>query len=297
MNPNTPTAALLSMLAAAGLLLLWHGATRRERPTRPAKISNRARQTLNRTRLTPLNLAILAISVIAGLIYAARSGFWAVAILIPALAWGLPLMLKSPSRQDVERLDGLSQWIRRLAGLIASGRGLRQTLITSLDSAPKAIEPQIRALANRLRNGLPTEVALYRLGDDLADPVADKAVAALIKASTTAEASVASLLNDVAQMISDEVQARQQIATAQTAPRTGARIVSMITTAILLFLVFVSDLGAAYHDTLLGQVVLVVLSGIYALLLWWIRSLATPAPAARFIQTPAKFLTLQGVRR
>ncbi|WP_347350371.1 type II secretion system F family protein [Intrasporangium sp.] len=289
MTPAGPLGALAGMLLTGGALLVYLGATRRDRPPPPtgarAGLFPRARAGLAGA-VTRRELLILAVTALAGLSYAARTGFWAAALLAPAAAWGLPRLLAAPPATPVARLDALAQWTRRVAGLIESGHQLNEALIASARATPPAIQPQVQALVNRIRARQPVHLALYQFGDEMADPVADKVVAALIKAATVTSSAVAAILGELARMTADEVHYRHQLAAAQAGPRTTARVVTGIVTLILIGFVFFTPQGAAYQQPL-GQLVLLALSVIYGGLLWWIRAASLPPVVPRFIRTPA----------
>ena len=99
----------------------------------------------------------------------------------PLAALGLPLLLAPPgSATAIPRLEALQEWTRSLAGVLTVGTGLEQAIIVTARSAPAAIRPQVAGLAGRLAARTPTDVALHRFADDLADPTGDLIVTSLL---------------------------------------------------------------------------------------------------------------------
>ena len=297
MTPTTALGTLLGLLTAAGVVLLAVGLTRTERPD---PVATRNTGALGRARVAAggglgrRDLLILAGTGTIGLVYGASTGFWAMGLLIPTLAWGLPKVLADPPTASVAKLDAIQQWTRKLSGLIEAGYALNPAITVSARTAPAAIRADVQALAARMRSRQSSIAALYRFGDELADPVADKVVAALVKASTVDESSLAPILTELSKMVNDEVGYRQATTLAQSSPRATARKVTYVTVAASLGFILLTSYGQAYREVL-GQLVLLSLAGLYAALLWWIRAKSTAPPIPRWLVTPARYAT--GERR
>ncbi len=56
----------------------------------------------------------------------------------------------SGQRQRTAMLEGLEQWIRRLADMVTASRGLEDALEASARSAPAAVAGPVQRLAARL---------------------------------------------------------------------------------------------------------------------------------------------------
>lgn len=293
MSTTTVLGTLLGLLTAAGVVLLISGLVRTERPER---VPTRAAGGFGRARaaaaggLGRRDLIILAAAGTAGIVYGGRSGFWVMGLLIPAVVWGLPKLLADPPTTSVAKLDALQQWTRKLSGLIEAGYVLKPAITTSAQTAPPAIRAEVQMLSARLRSSQSSIADLYRFGDELADPVADKVVATLIKASSVDELSLAPILGELSKMVSDEVGYRQATTLAQTSPRATARKVTYVTVAASFVFILFTSYGETYREPL-GQLVLLVLAGLYGLLLWWIRVQSTAPPVPRWLVTPARYAT------
>ena len=83
------------------------------------------------------------------------------------------------------------------------------------------------------------------------------------------------------------MRARREIEADRAKPRSTARWVTIITVGVLAVLALSGDYVAPY-GTPLGQVLLVVLLGLYVATLIWMRRMATGQPLPRFIGAAAK---------
>lgn len=295
MSTMTAVGTLLGLLTGVGALLLIAGLRRREvdegrNPNRRRSAAAARARAASSGRLTRREIIVLVVTVTGGLVYGATTGFWAMGLLIPVMAVGLPRVLADPPTSSVETLDALQQWTRKLAGLIEAGYTLGPALSVSARTAPPTIAPHVQRLVVSMRSSRSTTAALYRFGDELNDPVADKVVAALIKAATVNENAVAPILTALATMVTDEVSYRQATLLAQTSPRSTASKVTLVTVAASLAFILLTNFGQAYREPL-GQLVLLSLAGLYGLLLWWIKAKSTLTPVPRWLVTPTRYAT------
>ena len=82
------------------------------------------------------------------------------------------------------------------------------------------------------------------------------------------------------------MRARREIEADRAKPRATARWVTIITVSVLAFLALSGEYIAPF-GTPLGQLLLVLLLGLYVATLVWMRSMATGAPLPRFIGATA----------
>ena len=216
---------------------------------------------------------------------------WTLAVLLGAVAWavtgwpavagacvagvlGLPAVVgaEARARGQIERIEAVEEWARRVADVLAIGVGLEQAIQTAARTAPAPIAPEAQTLAARIAARMPTEVALRRFADEVADPTADLVVAALVLASRRRGPGVATALTALSESVAEEVAARRRIEADRAKPRATARAVTVIT----LVIAALGLLNRGYtgpYATSLGQVVLAATLAFFGAALWWMHSM------------------------
>jgi Flp pilus assembly protein TadB len=269
---------------AAGLLVIWSGLVGRPGPqtSRPPSrlVAAAARPFQPQVRRRSAAAAVSAVVVLV----ATR---WPAAAIAAGLAaaWLPRVMSGRAVARQLERLDAIEQWVRKLAGLLGASRGLEDALQTSVHHTPAPIRPEVEVLARRLRTGMPVEEVLYRFADDLDDPVGDLVAGALIQASHVRGRGVQQLLADLAAMVGDDVTGRREVEASRAPHRTTVRGLAVIFVLFGAALAMRPDYSAAY-DTVLGQLVLAVVLGVCGAGLWIMHRLASQAPVERFLTHP-----------
>lgn len=288
MNALIP--ALAGALIVAGLLGAVAGL--RPQPATPAapkrgwvtKARTLARLGLvnRRTRL------LLGAGTAVGITVAALTG-WVIAIpLVPAAAAGLPILLTAPpSSSKIDRLEAMEEWTRSLSGILTAGVGLEQALISTLRSTPEAIRPEVTRLASRLRARWATEDAIRAFADELDDATGDLVAGNLILGARRRGAGVASVLEALAESTAADVAARREIESDRAKPRSTARWVTLITISVLGVLALTGDYIRPYGSPI-GQMLLVLLLGLYVGTLLWMRKMSMGKPLPRFIGSAVK---------
>lgn len=197
---------------------------------------------------------------------------------------GLPAMVAAGTNAEdqIDRVEAVEEWTRRLADVLAIGVGLEQAIQTAARTAPPPIAAEVATLSARLAARTPTETALRRFADDLDDPTADLVVASLILASRRRGPGVAAALTAIADSVGEEVAARRRIEADRAKPRTTARAVTVITLTIIA----AGMLNRSYtgpYGTPLGQVVLSATLGFFGVALWWMHSMTRSTRPARLL--------------
>jgi Flp pilus assembly protein TadB len=268
-------AAVAALVAAAGIALMVAAATGWQPRTRVAA-AHRADWSWASLRW----LAALAIA-LAGWV---GTGWPALGLGAAVAALGLPAMSGAGARAEgqIERVEAVEEWTRRLADVLAIGVGLEQSIQTAARTAPAPIVAEVATLSARISARTPTESALRRFADDLDDPTADLVVAALILASRRRGPGVAAALTAIADSVGEEVAARRRIEADRAKPRTTARAVTALTLAIIA----AGLLNRGYtgpYGTFLGQVVLAATLGFFGAALWWMHSMTRTTRPARIL--------------
>jgi len=261
-------------------------------PRRPGSGSGRLVSALGRVRSRTWVLA--GVGVAAGVVVAVVSGWLVAVVAVPVAVVGLPVLLASPPSQ-VPRLEALEEWARSVATILRAGAGLEQALLVTVGSAPPAIGPEVTRLAVRIRARWDTTTALRAFADDLDDAAGDLVIASLILSARRRGGGLAASLEAMAASLAAQVSARRQVETDWAKPRGTARWITVIT-VVMVVLLSLSGRYVAPYATTLGQVILLVLLAGYAAVLVWLRWMIRPQPVPRFLGAAAAARTRQVVR-
>lgn len=278
MTPLIP--AVGGALIVAGILILIFGRDLLPQ-TRLTTPSSRARSRWRRINNLTKILALAGLA--AGLLISMLTGWLIAIVIVPLAAIGLPVLLSTPgTAARIDRLEGLEEWTRALAGVLTVGVGLEEAIRATLRSTPASIRPEVTTLVARLRARIGTEQALRAFADDIDDSTGDLVAAYLILGARRRGQGLASVLDTLAESVAADVRARRAIEADRAKPRTTARWVTIITVVVLAVLALTGDYIAPY-GTPIGQLILGALLAAYAGLLIWMRSMAKGKPIPRFL--------------
>ncbi|WP_336921815.1 type II secretion system F family protein [Aquipuribacter sp. SD81] len=280
---------LLAGLAALGVLLAVLGALpappprvrvdeTRRRPSPVDRLLGRHLPPRQRRRRRLLLGGGVAVGVVVWLV----TGFVLAVVLAPLAIFGLPTLLSAPrSAVDVNRLNALEQWTRSLSGVLVVGAGIESALIASAASAPAAIRDDVNLLAARINARWPTDRAVRQFADDFDDATADLVAATLVLGAQRRGDGLAAVLDDLAASVAEEVRIRRAIEADRAKPRTTARIV----TAVSLTGVAIGFVSGYFGPFMagIGQLILVVLLGLFVGCLVWMRAVTAGTPTPRFL--------------
>ncbi|MEV0639661.1 type II secretion system F family protein [Streptomyces sp. NPDC050619] len=186
-------------------------------------------------------------------------------------------------RAAMRRVEALASWTESLRDTIAGAVGLEQAIPASARAAAPVLRPHLDALVDRLRSRTPLPDALQQLADEIDDASADIIVAALILNARLRGPGLRQVLGALAKSAREEVDMRQRVMAQRASTRRSVQIVVAVSVAFVLGLsIFNRDFVAPY-GTAVGQVVLAIVCGLFALGFWWLRKLST-------IETPERFL-------
>ena len=167
----------------------------------------------------------------------------------------------------------------------APGRASSRRSSARSRTAPEQIEEEVRLLAARLQAGWLARSALLAFADEIADPVCDQVVAALILHLTDRGERLGDVLGSIAGAASAEVATRREIEAKRTQPRFAVRFLTGMTLATLAYGLVNTEYIRPY-GTPVGQLVMVVLGAAFIGLLAWVRSMSQPPRPARFLPAP-----------
>ncbi|WP_078661419.1 type II secretion system F family protein [Streptomyces sp. NRRL B-24484] len=293
LTPEALMAALGGTAAVGGLVLAVVGlvGTRgpaRARPQGP--IERRLRAAASQSDGTgPLSVwanqrALLPAAAVTGLLVWLFSSWPIGGLLSAAAVLGLPWIWQPGrgSKAQIQRLEALEEWVRRLSDIHTAGVSLEQAVTSSLRTAPKPLTGQLTRLASRLASGWRPQLAYRSFADELNDASADSVAALLIMHAQDRGAGLSSALKELAAQLAEEVLMRRKVEADREKPRTNMRWVSMFC-LIVFALTVLSGSFVEPYNTLTGQVLAVALAVAFVGVIVWMRRMSLAKPAPRFL--------------
>ena len=280
-------AALCGTGVGLGLVLVtagWRGVDL-PHPTRP----------LDRRRVERVNLR-LGLAAGAAVVVGAATG-WPVGAVLAALAGLGALSLLGGARRHqaaVGRIEAVAGWAEMLRDTMAGSAGLEQAIIATATLAPLPIRAAVATLAVRLE-GERLAPALRAFADDVADPTCDLVVAALVLAAEHQAQRLGELLGSLAAAARDQATMRLRVEAGRARTRTSVKVIVGATGALVLGLALFNRGYLAPYDTATGQLVLVLVGGVFAVAFTWLARMTRPVAVDRFL-TDASELTIPGRR-
>jgi Flp pilus assembly protein TadB len=275
-------AAVLGVGVGMGLWLIVRGWT--AAPVISARRSRRGPALAGRRGLLKA-AACVGVGVLVG----AVSGWVVGAVLAAVAAWWLPRLL-GPDRASVARVarfEAIASWAEMLRDTLSAAAGLEQAILVTAPLVPEPIRGPVTTAAGRLRAGHRLAPVLRRLADELADPTADLVLSALVLAAEQRAKDLGELLGSLAGAARDHAALRMSIAASRAQARSEVRITVGVTVAFALILLAFDRRYLDAYDSPGGQLVLLVVGGLFA---------SGFALAARFgrIPEPQRFLSPAG---
>jgi Flp pilus assembly protein TadB len=278
---------LVAVLCGAGVgfgLLLCAGGLRRRPRAKTTGAAVVARLAGGRA---PVQLAaVLVAAAVVGLV----TGWLVGGVLAGLAVWALPGMLTGAERARavrLRRLEAIATWTESLRDTLSAAAGLEQTIMATAATAPAAVRPEVVALAEALRRGVRLPDALRAFAADLADPVADTVVAALLLASTQGAGKLSEPLGLLAAATRDDVAAQRRVERSRAKAATDARMIIGTTLAMAVGLVVFNRGFLRPYDSVGGQVVLAVVGLLFAVGFRWLHRLSRQAEPDRVLSLDA----------
>jgi tight adherence protein B len=276
-------AIVMGMLTGWGLWLFATGARRIERPTSQLVYEVRAKLT-SATRIRLLAAAGTGLLILV----ATR---WPVAALIGGLfAWAAPALLGGNRREAhaQAKLDAIASWTEAMRGRLRSYAGIEQAIRESADQAKPPIHAQTVGLSAALTAGVRLPDALASFQADIDHHAADLVAASLRQASTRRGGNLAGQLAWLSTAVRERVAARQRIETARAEAKSSARIVILIVAAVGIGLFLFNRPLLAPYDQPGGQIVLLLVGGIWTLATIYLQKLTRLPEQTRVLQAPSQ---------
>ncbi|BCB74491.1 hypothetical protein GCM10022251_74130 [Phytohabitans flavus] len=212
---------------------------------------------------------------------------WLVGGLWAGLAvWLLPgiLMGAEHARQTrLRRLEGIATWTESLVATLSGAAGLEQTIIATAPTAPAPIRAPVAGLAAALQRGVRLPDALRAFGTELADPVGDTVVAALLLAARDGAGRLAEPLSLLAAAAREDVAAQRRVEKGRAKAAADARLIIGTTLAMAVGLVVFNRGYLTPYDSAAGQIVLALVGVMFAVGFRWLYTLSQAKPLPRVL--------------
>lgn len=208
-----------------------------------------------------------------------------VGIAVPGTPW--LFTVGHAEQRAITRIEAVGEWTRRLRDVSGTGQGLQQAIVATVATAPEEIAQEVELLASRLQAGWHGKDALLAFAGQIGDPVCDQVVAALILHLSDRGERLGDVLGSIATAAAAEVATRREVEAKRTQPRFAVRFLTGMTLLTLAYGLLNPEYMEPY-GTATGQVVLIVLGGLFIALLAWTRSMSLPPPPVRFLAIPTR---------
>lgn len=277
--------ALAAVLVVAAILVLIV-ALRPAPPTTAAARPVRARRS-RFSRLSKRDRTVLLVAAVGGVALYLYTGWIILIVAVPAAAFLFPRLLGTREAKDeVTRLTSLESWVRGLAGVIVANTPLEQAIRNSVANAPAPIAAEVQRLATRIANRVEPRAALRAFADDLGDPTADVVVTHLQLATDIAGPGLAESLTTIADSISEEVNVRRDVDALRAGPIRTMRLIAFGIGGLIAVIALTSPLPDsmfAPYRSAIGQTMLLVWVGVFALAVRSSYQVTKPRPLARLL--------------
>jgi Flp pilus assembly protein TadB len=279
----TLTAVLGGAMVGGGVLLFV--VALRGLPVRPgAAQGKRGREELVRSLTTRGAIAAVVGALV---LIVTRWPVAAVGAALLTLGWRGIAGGAAEERKAMARLEALAAWTESLRDTIAGAVGLEQAIPSSLRAAAPVLQSPLRTLVDRLHTRMPMPDALRRFADDLNDPSADLVVGALILNAKLRGPGLRDMLGALSTSARAELDMRRRVEANRRTTRFSVQIVVGVSVGVSLLLAIFNRSYVQPYDGFLGQIVLTVVVGLYALGFIWLRRLAKFDMPQRFLGTAA----------
>ncbi|HIY86590.1 MAG TPA: type II secretion system F family protein [Candidatus Yaniella excrementavium] len=245
---------ILGLALGAGLLLIWWSFwPQKRKPSDPAP--SKAQQLIARSGIAHITVpGVLTLSLVLAFVVficlTALTGAVPIGVCFGLFAAAVPwagLSWQANRRQTVLR-EIWPDAIDNLRSAVRAGLTLPEALAQLGDRGPEELRSAFEGFARDYRSGARFEDALYRLKNTLADPTADRLVAALQVTREVGGADIGRLLQTLSDFLRDDARTRAELEARQSWTVNGARLAVVAPWIILLLLSTQPDAAAAYQS-------------------------------------------------
>jgi Flp pilus assembly protein TadB len=183
----------------------------------------------------------------------------------------------------VAKIEAIAGWAEQLRDVMAAAAGIQEAIVATGPLAPAPIRDEVGRLVERIstrRERL--RPALGRFADELAHPLGDMVVTSLLLASER-QGRLGDLLSEVARSARQTATMRLRVEAARARTYVTTRLIVGITVLITTWLLVFRREYLAPFDTAGGQVMLVVIGGVFVGAGVLMRRMAEPNEPARLL--------------
>lgn len=162
----------------------------------------------------------------------------------------------------IDRTEAIATWTESVRDTMAAAAGLEEAIAATAVAPPAPIAAEVRRLSHRLGHQRLSD-ALVAFADDLAHPSADLVVAALTIAARMEAADLGGVLSRLAISIRDDATMRVKVETGRAKLRTSAKIICGAVAATVAMLMLLSRSYLDAYDSVTGQLMLLVVAGVF----------------------------------
>jgi tight adherence protein B len=190
--------------------------------------------------LRPAHLVLLTIgcALLAAAVVLAATSTWSIALVFGLFGGAAPglFLRRRVLRRRKERRELWPYVVDDLGSGIRAGLSLPEAVAAVAERGPEQLRPDFAAFASAYRASGSFTASLQRLGDELADPIADRVVEALSLARDVGGTDVGRLLRNLSHAMREDSRARGEIEARQSWTVNGARLAVAAPWAVLLLL-------------------------------------------------------------
>ena len=214
---------------------------------------------------------------------------WIVGGVVAALAvWAAPRLV-GPDRRHaaaLARIEAVASWTEMLRDTLSAAAGLEQTIMATAPLAPAPIRAEVGSAAASIAAGQRLAPALRQLAVDIADPVGDLVIAALVLAVEQQARQLGELLGSLARSARAQAAMRMRVEAGRARTRTSVRVVVGTTAAFAAAIVVLNRRYLGVYDGIDGQLVLAVIACLFVGGLVWLSRIATVPEPRRILRAP-----------
>ena len=278
-------AGSMGALFALGILFLIAGLRRSERRLSTGRSTGLWKRMLNLwTTWSPARRLWVIASCTLGVVIAVTTGWLIAVLLVPAATLGIPALLSEPPQHEIATLAGLDRWVRLLAPSIATGKSIRDAILSTRAQAPAVLIQPVTRMVTRIDQGWTTKDALLAMADDLSSADADAVLAALAISSTKGGVGTRTTLTALSENTQERLHALREISAERAKPRAVVRQVTIITLMVLGGSILLGGNFFEPYRSPLGQALAAGLAMAYVGALLMLRRRTIPTPATRFLR-------------
>ena len=201
-----------------------------------------------------------------------------------AVAMTVPMLVSAREVRAaaLEKTAALATWAEMLRDTMSGHAGLNQAIAVTANVAPESIRAHVKALAVRAeRQSL--SAALRTFAAEVADPVADLIVAALVIADERQARDLTKLLSEIASSARQQAAMRMRVETGRALTYAQSQALVGITLSLVIVLLLFSPEFLEPYDSFGGQMVLAVIGALFAGALFGLVELGRPVATPRLL--------------